>query len=333
MAEENTYTPNCFKVEKYHPKQKGLWNDFVNQAKNGTFLFNRDFMDYHNDRFDDASVLVYKNNKIIAAFPANKLDGQVISHQGLTYGGLIYTSKLKFHAVLEVFKALLMYYESESFKTITIKQLPSIYSTVPNNELDYLMFLLEAKLIRRDLLSVVNISEKLAYSKDRKDGVKRALKHNLIVKNDNLFDDFWNTILIPNLESKHQSQPVHTLEEIKKLHNCFPNQIKQFNVYDGGKLVAGTTIFVTETVAHSQYISGNADKNILGSLDFLHQHLLEVVFKNKVYFDFGISNENQGQQVNAGLQYWKEGFGARGITQDFYSFPISNYKKLNTVML
>lgn len=258
---------------------------------------------------------------------------KIFNHQGLTYGGLVYTSKIKFLTVLDIFKSVLQFYESQAFDTLELKLQPSIYSAVPNGEMDYLMFLLDAQLIRRDMLAVVKISDEILFSKNRKEGVKRGIKNKLVVKNDNLFDDFWNSILIPNLKNRHQTDPVHSLNEIKQLHKLFPDNIKQFNVYKNEKLVAGTTIFVTNQVAHSQYISGDSDKNKLGSLDFLHDYLLKTVFINKPYFDFGISNESQGKQVNSGLQYWKEGFGARAITQDFYSLPISNYKKLTNVMI
>lgn len=322
-----------YQVKPYNSSLKDAWNTLVAQSKNATFLFNRNFMDYHQDRFQDASVMIFKNEKLVAVFPANSNGNIIFSHQGLTYGGLVFRSKLKFHSVLKIFKSLLQYYYSEGFKTLQLKQLPSIYSPIPNDALNYLMFILEAKLLKRDALSVVNQAANLPFSKDRKDGVKRGIKQGLIIKQETNFEAFWNTILIPNLKEKHNAKPVHSLKEIEKLHRLFPDNIKQFNVYHNNKLVAGTTIFETDMVAHSQYISGNADKNKLGSLDFLHNYLLKETFKDKPYFDFGISNKNQGKQVNAGLQYWKEGFGARTITQDFYTLPIKNHDKLTQVML
>ena len=96
-------------------------------------------------------------------------------------------------------------------------------------------------------------------------------------------------------------------------------------------MVAGTTIFETSQVAHCQYISGNDDNNILGSLDFLHDYLINKVYQKKRYFDFGTSNEEQGQHINVGLQFWKEGFGARTITQDFIEIDPKNHAKLKLV--
>ncbi len=296
-------------------------------------MFNRHFMDYHKDRFQDASVMVFKNDRVVALFPANYVNQTIYSHQGLTYGGIILNSKLKLQVVIEIFKLVLEYYQNQGFTDLEIKIMPNIYSDLPSDELLYLAFLLDAKLIKRDTLSVIKLDNRLKYNKDRRDGVKRAEKHNLIIKEDDEFDTFWNTILIPNLQGKHNVKPVHSLDEIKLLKQRFPSNIKQYNVYHNDKLVAGTTIFITKNVAHSQYISANTDKNSLGSLDYLHDYLLSKVFKDKRYFDFGISNENQGRKINSGLQYWKEGFGARTIVQDFYAIPIANFKMLDSVLL
>ena len=172
----------------------------------------------------------------------------------------------------------------------------------------------------------------LSLSKDRSNGVKKGLKNNLVITEVDEFEDFWNTLLIPNLNLKYGISPVHTLSEIKLLKKRFNNNIRQFNVYSQKKLIAATTIFETKTTAHVQYISSNETKNTTGSLDFLFSHLIGDIFKSKEFFDFGNSNENNGQFVNEGLIYWKEGFGAKSIVQDFYKIEIKNYTKLDNLL-
>lgn len=290
-------------------------------------------MDYHNDRFQDFSLMIYKDEKLIALMPANKVDDCVYSHQGLTYGGFIYKSDLKSEDVINLLKAVLNYLLDNKIKTLELKELPIVFlENQTNNPLAYLCFKLKAQLVRVDMHSVVDLKFK-AYNRSRKNGYKRGQKNNLVVKEVNDFEDFWNKILIPNLDNKHDVKPVHSLEEIQLLKTKFPNKIRQFNVYHNNIIVAGTTIFETKHVAHSQYISGNADKNTLGSLDFLHHHLLEDVFASKSYFNFGISNLNQGQNINQGLLYWKEGFGSHSITQSFYKFDTVNVKLLNDLYI
>ncbi|MEZ4797508.1 MAG: GNAT family N-acetyltransferase [Flavobacteriaceae bacterium] len=290
-------------------------------------------MDYHQDRFDDCSLLIFKDKKVIALLPAHKVEYVIHSHKGLTYGGLITTQDIKLKDFVSCFQTVMLFYKNNGFKTLHLKLLPSIYSIIPNDEIRYLMFVLNANLTRRDTLSVLHLSNKLKISKDRLAGNKRAEKYGLKVKEVHDFKEFWNEILIPNLNTKHNVKPVHTLEEIRLLKEKFPKQIRQFNVYKNDNIVAGTTIFETKQVAHSQYISGNEEKNEIGSLDFLHLHLINNVFKDKSFFDFGISNENNGRQINEGLNYWKEGFGARTITQDFYEIDLDHIEKLDTIFV
>ncbi len=316
----------------YHSKLKSQWDNFIDKSKNGTFLFRRDFLEYHKDRFYDYSIMFYKDNEVIAVFPANKVNKTIYSHQGLTYGGLIIGSHIKFSDVLKIFRLLLSHLHSNNYASLIIKEIPEIYRILPSSEVKYLLHIVDSKLIRRDVLSVVKIG-KNSYSRDRVQGNKRGEKFKLNVKEVTNFDDFWNTILIPNLKSKHEVSPVHSLEEITRLKSLFPKKIRQFNVYLDDMIVAGATIFETKTTAHVQYISANKEKNKLGSLDYLFTYLIEEVFNSKEYLDFGNSNENNGKNINQGLLYWKEGFGARSVTQDFYEIKTSNFKKLENIMI
>jgi hypothetical protein len=319
-------------IKKYQKEHYHIWNQFIADSKNGTFLFHRDFMEYHKDRFEDFSLLVFESDKLIAILPANVVDDMIYSHQGLTYGGLVF-KHIKLIKVIEIFKSILLYLETNSFKKINLKCIPSIYHKKPSEELQYVMFLLGAELVRRDSLSVIDLERDFEIARDRKAGVKRGEKNNLIIEETDDFNEFWETILIPNLSNKHNVIPVHTLKEIEELKKKFPLNIRQFNVYFNDNIVAGTTIFESDKVAHSQYISANGMKNELGSLDFLHYYLFTNVFREKKYFDFGTSNENSGKKMNSGLSYWKESFGASTVVQDFYEVSTSNYKLLANVLL
>lgn len=291
-------------------------------------------MEYHSDRFQDYSLLFFKNEKLIGLLPAN-LQGNILhSHQGLSYGGLVFDSGIKFTDVLEVMKSLLFFLEEKNIQTFHIKLLPEIYNLLPSSEVNYLLFKMNAKLTRKDIASVIDYSNKLnKFSSNRKRGVKKGIKNNLVVKEEGDLTSFWNEILIPNLKENHNTNPVHTVEEIMRLKNSFPSHIKQFNVYDTNKIVGGVTIFETSKVAHVQYISANSDKQQLGALDFLFNYLINEKYINKCYFDFGISMENKGQQINEGLLAWKESFGARSIVHEFYEISTKNHLLLNDLFI
>ncbi len=321
-----------FLIETYSKKNKLKWDEFIDSSKNSTFLFKRDFMDYHSKRFDDHSLLIYKDSKLIALFPCNTREKNVYSHQGLSYGGIIVKSTLKFNQYLELFSEILKYYNNLSFDKLFVKQIPSIYNSDFNSELDYLAFITQSKNWRKDIISVIDMQNNFGISRDRVQGYKRGIKNNLKIKETDNLKGFWNDILIPTLSKKHSVKPVHSFDEIQKLKNRFNRNIRQFNVYSNGKIVAGTTIFQTKNVAHVQYIGSNFNKNSLGSLDFLFYNLLSYTFSNVKYFDFGTSNEKDGKKLNDGLLYWKEGFGARSSTQNFYEIDSSSFDKLHKLL-
>jgi hypothetical protein len=322
-----------YAVKLYEKSNYENWNAFIGLAKNATFLFHRDFMEYHKDRFQDYSLIVLDKERWVAVLPANVVGNEIFSHQGLTYGGLVYNEKIKLASVIEIFKSILSFLNENNIEKLQLKLIPSIYHQKPAEELNYALFLAEAQLFRRDSMAVIDLSKEISIASGRKEGIKKGKKNKLAIKEIDDFELFWNTILIPNLAKKHQAKPVHSLQEMTNLKGLFPKKIRQFNVYENEIIIAGTTIFETENVAHCQYISGKEDKNELGGLDLLFHHLITEVFKNKQFFDFGTSNENQGRKLNNGLSYWKESFGASTIVQDFYEVKPINYKLLDNVLI
>jgi len=277
--------------------------------------------------------MIFAEKKLIAILPANINNRQLYSHQGLSYGGLVVQSTLKFSGYLGIFKTLLESLNEENIALFHIKEIPSFYCNIPSEELAYLQFIVEAKTTRIDVTATIDYRKKLAFSRNRNRGIERSRKKELILKEESFFEAFWDEVLIPNRREKHNVSPTHSLTEIELLHKRFPKQIRQFNVYYKGCVVAGATLFETKTTAHVQYAAGNNQKQELGALDFLFDELINKVFVHKRYFDFGISNEDQGQHLNEGLSYWKESFGARPFVHRFYSIKTAHHAHLENVLL
>lgn len=322
-----------YSVKPYQISDYKIWNAFISKAKNATFLFHRDFIEYHLDRFQDYSLLIFEADKIIAVLPANRVGEIIYSHQGLTYGGLIYKEERKLTEVISIFSVILSFLDQNGIQKLHFKTTPSIYHLKPAEEILYALFLAEAKLKRRDSLSVIDLSQENNFSKIRKRQIQNGIQNGLLVKEENNFESFWKKILIPNLFERHHVAPIHSLEEITRLKSLFPENIRQFNVYYRDQIVAGTTIFLSERVAHCQYISKFENDQNLGSLDFLFDFLINKEFLTKHFFDFGSSNEDQGKKLNGGLSYWKESFGAATIVHDFYEVETTNYYKLDQAVL
>lgn len=317
----------------YQKEDFEVWNAFVSVAKNATFLFNRDFMEYHSDRFQDFSLMVFDAENLVAILPANRVEDVIFSHNGLTYGGLVLEEKVKLSTTISIFRAILSFLNENKIQKLTLKMIPKFYNSAFSEELDYCLFIVNSKIVRADSLSVIDLKKPYFISKTRKESIRRGEKNNLIIKEELNFELFWNEILIPNLDKKHQAKPVHSVKEIQLLQSRFPNNIRHFNVYDGEKIVAGTTVFITNNVAHPQYISGNSDKNELGSLDYLYHHLITEVFTDKYYFDFGPSSEDFGKKIKKGILFWKESFGAKSVVQNFHEVTTSNYYLLDNILI
>lgn len=319
------YTVQRFKFNKHEP----LWNSFIKQAKNSTFLFNRNFMDYHKERFCDHSLMIFNNNsKLVACLPANEIDKDTIaSHSGLTYGAIILDFDLKLPIVIEVYKAILKYYYDIGFSTFILKAFPRIYNKIPSDEVDYCLFLSGAKLIRRDTAIVIDTLAPLSYSGNIRREAKKAKDDGVMIKEEKDFSAFWDKILIPNLKERFGVKPLHSLSEIELLHKRFPNDIKLFSARTKDQeIVAGTVFFETETVAHCQYISANDVGRSNGALNLLFLQLIDNTYKGKRYFDFGTANEDEGRKVNKGLLAWKERMGGRTVSHDFYEIDLASHK-------
>jgi len=322
-----------YRVEKYTKENRLAWDTFISGAKNATFLFARDFMEYHSDRFTDYSLLVYKDDLLYAVLPANIVGDKLYSHKGLTYGSLVLSKSAKLLYTFEAFKALLAFLDAKAISTLELRNIPTFYNTMPSDELSYFLFKANATLIKRDALMVIDTSNKIKFQKNRREGINKAKRNGLTIAVDDNFEGFWNEILIPNLQKKHGIAPVHSLEEIQLLAAKFPDHIKQVNVYKDNVIVAGTTLFLTKTTIHPQYVSGNSDKNAFGSLDLAYDYIINHFDSSKRYFDFNISSEENGTALNSGLIFWKESCGARTYVADNYLIDTACYKTLDLHIL
>lgn len=309
-------------IRRYRREDKELWNSFVSKARNATFLFDRNYMDYHADRFDDNSFMFYHKGKLKAVLPANVSGDTLYSHQGLTYGGLLLDKKATVEDVLECFDSLNSWLRENGISKVVYKALPWIYQQYPSQEDLYaLTWKCKAQLISRDIASTIVIDNKLKFAESRKSGIRKALSLNIEVGESNDVDGFWH-VLEDNLGNRYNAKPVHTASEMKLLMSRFPNNIKLYVAKMNGEIVGGTLIYVTPQVVHTQYISASVEGKKHGALDLLFDYIINKVYANCRYFDFGKSTEQGGAYLNEPLIFQKEGFGGRGVCYDWYQWEL-----------
>lgn len=309
-------------IRRYRREDKELWNSFVSKARNATFLFDRNYMDYHADRFDDNSFMFYHKGKLKAVLPANVAGDTLYSHQGLTYGGLLLDKKATVEDVLECFDSLNSWLRENGISKVVYKALPWIYQQYPSQEDLYaLTWKCKAQLISRDIASTIVVDNKLKFAESRKSGIRKALSLNIEVGESNDVDGFWH-VLEDNLGNRYNAKPVHTASEMKLLMSRFPNNIKLYVAKMNGEIVGGTLIYVTPQVVHTQYISASVEGKEHGALDLLFDYIINKVYANCRYFDFGKSTEQGGAYLNEPLIFQKEGFGGRGVCYDWYQWEL-----------
>lgn len=310
---------NMVRVERYSNQKAEEWNDFVKASKNGTFLFLRAYMDYHSDRFADHSLMFYsEKGRLLAVMPANENGSALCSHQGLTYGGLVMSPGIHAAEVEKVFSATMDYLRERGFTEWIYKQMPYIYSSVPAQEDEYWLWRNGAEILACNLSSTVDYSvwETKSAEYCRRNALNRLRQQDIRLNMNARMSDYWD-VLETCLKEKYNAAPVHTLQEMMRLQQLLPENIACCTAESAdGEILAGVVLYLKKDVVHVQYSATTATGRQLGAQDFLYLALIKHFADegNKRFFDLGTSNEEGGKVLNATLNRYKEGFGARGVT-------------------
>ena len=300
-------------IERYREEKKNEWNSFVDTAKNALFMFNRNYMDYHSDRFADHSLMFYRDGKLIALLPANEKDRELISHGGLTYGGFLFDSGMKQHTANDCAAELRTYAKEQGFHRIVYKAIPHMFHLQPAEEDRYALFQMGARETEMIAATVVNLKDPIKMPKGRKAQISRARREGVTVsilsskEAYESFIDLENEVLLEH----HNTKAVHTADELYLLHSRFPNRILLFGAVSEGAIIAGAVVFVYAYAIHTQYLAANERAREIGALDLTIMTVIEAFRDSKDWLDFGGSTENGGRYLNKGLISQKEGFGGR----------------------
>lgn len=302
-------------IVPFENQHKKLWDEVILNAANGHFMFFRDYMDYHSDRFEDSSFMVFKDKTCIAVLPGCKQDTVWSSHGGLTFGGLILLPKHnRITIICEIYDIFFQDLRNKGFTSAFIKPVPWIYHTsLCQGEL-YALSRYPQNKQYVEVTTTVDLTEQQSVSVLRKIIPPKALKANLIVEKSGNYEAFWE-VLSSRLDSKYECRPAHNVTEIKMLASRFPENIHLYTVIDSNNnCLGGSVIFSTPTLWNTKYIAANKNGLELGALELVLLELIKLAKQQgKHYFDFGVSTENNGKYLNKGLVFFKEGFGGRSI--------------------
>ena len=309
-----------FDIVRYTSNKADEWNAFVAQSKNGTFLFDRHYMDYHSDRFEDYSLMFYLRGRLYALLPANKKEDRLQSHMGLTYGGLVMDAKTTAALTVSLFNELNDFLRQHGFSKVLYKCVPWIYHQMASEEDLYAMSITcNARLVNRDLGTVIIQRNTIRWERVRRRALKRAEEAGLVVEKSEDYAGFWR-VLENNLETKYGSKPVHTLQEMELLHSRFPDNIVLYVSKKGDEILAGIVIYVSSQVVRAQYSSATPLGKQLGAIDVIYDRIINHDYSGFPYFEFGTSAVGHTNVINESLVFQKEGFGGRCICFDQYEW-------------
>lgn len=316
---------------RYASEHANEWDDFVkHSAWNGTFLHTRRFLSYHGDRFLDASLILRnEDGRLVAIFPAAAHpsdDRAVVSHPGATFGGLVAGTGCQGEKCVAALSRVAQFYKAHGFDRLLYKALPHIYHQTLFQDDLYALFRLGARRTRCDLSAAIAASGRRGLTKGRKYEIGKAKKNGVeIIAGPSLLEDIF-PLVVENLAREHEAKPVHGLEELRLLHSKFPEDIQFIAATFQGSVIAGLIMFNYGVVAHTQYIASNEAGRETGGVDCLVDYAINQAFaRGYAYFDFGISNEKEGQVLNEGLYRYKRTFGAGGVAHEFYELDLGGY--------
>lgn len=307
-------------VRRYRPGDAKAWNRFVAESKNGVFLFDRGFMDYHSDRFEDHSLMVFQGESLRAVFPANLRDAVLHSHQGLTYGGIVSDRRMKTAEMMTTLEAICAHARDAGLERIIYKCVPHIYHAHPAEEDLYALFRCGARLVSRGVSSTICAENRLAFNSGRRWRIRKNAELGVVAESHD-FEAFVR-LLAQRLAEKYDVRPVHTAAELALLQSRFPTQIRLFAWSVDGRMEAGVLVFDTGRVLHTQYIGSSEAGRRASATDIILDHLINERYAARPWFDFGVSTEEGGTVLNVGLIRQKEELGGRAVCYDAYEIAL-----------
>ncbi len=317
-------------IKRYRASYEKVWNTFVADSVNGTFILDRRYMDYHQDRFRDHSLLLYSKQTLIALLPGHENGKILVSHDGLTYGGLLVLPGTHLAETLACFYALMKYLNRHGFATLRYKPVPALWHREPFLHDFYALHILGSKIRDVSTCFVIDLTQPTRLSPRRTRQIKKARKAHVIIQKAKDCRKFWAEALVPRLASRFGVPPVHTIDEIELLASRFPKNILQYEAYVGKNLAAGVTLFLSHNVGHVQYMATTEIGRQTGSLDYLIWRLMTGEVKKIKTLSLGTTNSREvgGKVLNTGLARWKEEFGSSMVPFFQYEIRTKNYSAL-----
>ncbi|NUM69846.1 MAG: GNAT family N-acetyltransferase [Ignavibacteriaceae bacterium] len=312
-------------VIKYTPAWKEKWDKFVDESNNGTMFHKQAFFDYHTPgkfRFDH--LMVIEKGNILAVLPgAIMRDGMFESPIGASYGSVV-TRDIKFNVALELVDTLIEYGRKNGIKGYLLTSAPMVYEDEPNQNIDFALLWRGAKYDLHYISSAIKLDTKRdlieRFSPTIRRNVRGSLKNDdITVELNKRYDEFY-PILVDN-KARHNVKPTHSYEDLIKLDELMPENLKLFMVYYKGKPIAGSSLFIcNRTITLCFYNMLYYEYEKLKPIQRVMYEVLKWSTDNGYkYLDIGVSQDTKAENPmtpSMTLIDFKEKFDARTIMRN-----------------
>lgn len=306
-----------------------VWDRFIqSEDTNGEFINTHRYLSYHPaDRFHDVSCAIIDedNQQVRCVFPAITVPAQpknVVSHQGTSFAGPIFSTHSKVPEISEYFKLIEAHFKERGMEVLRSRCKPLLFwpKNTSREELDWVFFHRGYFLNGANLGNFIDFTETPDIlflemcSGKRRNQIKKSLTNALVFREEKqVSKNSWSE-LEKNIQTKFSTSPTHSFDEISELQSRFPQNIRSFYVYSGMEYAAMAVVYIYKTVFHTQYLDLNYKFSSEYAHLFLVYHLVKIALEEKFKgFSFGPSTESWGKILNEGLYSYKRQYGGYGV--------------------
>lgn len=317
-------------IIEYTENKRKIWDSFVLNSNNGTIFHLQDFLDYHpKGKFNFYHLMFYKDNELIAVLPGGlTADNSILwSPVGASYGSFV-TGDIHFELALEIVDSFLEFCKLKNLSETYLIPPPIVYSKKISQHLEYAMLYRKFDFELHYISHAIDLRSSKDFLSDcdktsRKTIHKILREQKLSIRESDDFVSF-NKILIEN-KARHKVKPTHTLDDMLRLKELLPENIKLQLVYYEEKPIAGSLLFICNSkVVLCFYNMLLYEYEHLKPIYLIMYETMKWAKENGYdWVDIGVSQDTSAEDPmtpQLGLIAFKERFNARGILRSTYHY-------------
>ncbi|MBI3260055.1 MAG: GNAT family N-acetyltransferase [Ignavibacteriae bacterium] len=318
-------------ITPYTSAHRDEWDIFVRNSNNGTIFHTQQFLSYHpNARFQFHHLLFYDDKKLIAVLPAALRENgtSLESPIGASYGGIV-LSPMHYKQHEGIVDALVSYAKQAGFAKIFLTPAPFFYQIKQMQNIDYALAFKGFDYDRHYISHIIEhgTSEEYfsSFNATARNSVRQFHKNTdtsiEITTEQTAYEEIY-PILVEN-KTRHNAHPTHTLVEMLRLQELFPESIKLFIARVSGKAIAASWVIGCNSKVTLCFYN-------MMLYEFEHLHPMYALMNEIVgwsvrrgssFVDIGVSQDTKNENPmtpSYSLIDFKEKFGAVGMLRSTF---------------